>query len=197
MAWWSLQAALESTSIDEIVLVCGAHSIGAGVALANSAPRSKPLAVVRGGLRRQDSARAGVEACDPQTDIVAIHDAARPLVTPSLFDAVIATAASVGAAIAATEVIDTIKRVHEGRVVSTLPRDELICVQTPQAFRRALLIDAFAFADDQRSTVTDESALIEAAGGEVAIVPGLRENIKVTFPSDLETVEMLIRMRRE
>lgn len=193
MAWWSLQTAAQTASIDEIVLVCGAHSHAMADELVSTFPAGKPLALVLGGDRRQDSALAGIEATSAATTLVAIHDAARPLVSCKLLDAVVAAAGEHGAAIAATPVSDTIKRVAGGRVIETVPRDELVSVQTPQAFHKQSLLDAFALAERLGRSVTDEAALIELAGGQVVVVPGSSVNFKVTYPQDLLIAETLLR----
>jgi 2-C-methyl-D-erythritol 4-phosphate cytidylyltransferase len=127
---------------------------------------------------------------------VAIHDAARPLVTSALFDQVVAAAVADGAAIAAVPVSDTIKRVAGDRVTGTLARDELVSVQTPQAFRKQLLLDAFAFAGRTGASVTDEATLIEQIGGMVTVVAGSTSNIKVTYPEDLSIAEALLQRER-
>ena len=197
MAWWSLMAAAESASVDELVLVCGEHSHAAALAIAADFPADKPFAVVLGGARRQDSALAGINATSGLVDLVAIHDAARPLAPSALFDAVIGAARQHGAAIAAAPVSDTIKRVAHHAVVETIPRDDLVSVQTPQAFRKALLLDAFAGAARQRIDVTDEASLIEQIGGTVWIVPTIGSNMKVTYPGDLAIVEALMSRRAQ
>jgi 2-C-methyl-D-erythritol 4-phosphate cytidylyltransferase len=196
MAWWSLQAASAAASIDEIVLVCGAHSRDAATELIDGLATCKPVALVTGGARRQDSALAGIEATAKDTMVVAIHDAARPLVTSALFDAVVAAAIEHGAAIAAAPVSDTIKRVADGRVAETLPRADLVSVQTPQAFRKQLLLDAFDFARRNDISVTDEASLIEQMGGIVDVVRGSTSNIKVTYPDDLFVAEALMQRDR-
>jgi 2-C-methyl-D-erythritol 4-phosphate cytidylyltransferase len=196
MAWWSLQAALAATSIDEIVLVCGEHSFDTATALVDELVCSKPVSLVTGGVRRQDSAHAGIRATSRTTTVVAIHDAARPLVTSALFDEVVAAADADGAAIAAVHVSDTIKRVAGDRVTGTLARDELVTVQTPQAFRKQLLLDAFAFAGRTGASVTDEATLIEQIGGMVTVVAGSTSNIKVTYPEDLSIAEALLQRER-
>jgi 2-C-methyl-D-erythritol 4-phosphate cytidylyltransferase len=194
MAWWSLQAASEASSVDEIILVCAEHSLDAGTALILDLPTDKRVALVIGGARRQDSALAGIEATSTDTTIVAIHDAARPMVTAALFDEVI-TAASVGAAIAAIPISDTIKRIDDGRVLETVPREHLVSVQTPQAFDKALLLDAFRLAEASGSSVTDEASLIEQMGGTVQVVRGSASNLKVTYPEDLVIAEALLARR--
>jgi 2-C-methyl-D-erythritol 4-phosphate cytidylyltransferase len=197
MAGWSLQAAAAACSIDEIVLVCGEHSHAAATALLQRIRIAKSVRLVLGGARRQDSALAGIRAASGDVDVVAIHDAARPLVTSSLFDAAVAAASLYGAAIAAVPVSDTIKRVVGDLVVETIPRDSLVNVQTPQAFRKALLLDVFAEAEKVGRSATDEASLVEAAGGVVWVVPGFPENLKVTHPADIVLVEALLRARHE
>jgi 2-C-methyl-D-erythritol 4-phosphate cytidylyltransferase len=197
MAAWSIQAAAAAASIEEIILVCGEHSHAAANALIERSQLGKPIKLVLGGARRQDSALAGMRATSDDVDIIAIHDAARPLVTSTLFDAAVATAKSHGAAIVAIPVSDTIKRVTGGQVVETIPRDELMSVQTPQAFQKALLLDAFAIAERASFSVTDEASLVEREGGAVWVVPGLPENLKVTYAGDIVVVEALLRARFE
>ena len=197
MAWWSLTAASEAETIDEIVLVCGEHSQAAARALLDFFISTKPVTLAIGGARRQDSTLAGMAATSASVDLVAIHDAARPLVTPELFDRVIEAARENRAAIVAVPVSDTIKRVVNDVVLETVPRDELVSVQTPQAFSKALLLDAFASAAESGATVTDEASLIESLGSEVHVVPGRNDNIKVTYPSDLILIEALLRARAQ
>ena len=158
-----------------------------------SSVRTKPVTLTLGGIRRQDSALAGIAATSENVDLVAIHDAARPLVTGDLFDRVIEAAGKHRAAIVAVPVSDTIKRVVSDVVLETVPRDELVSVQTPQAFDKALLLEAFASAAETGATVTDEASLIESLGYEVHVVPGRNDNIKVTYPSDLILIEALLR----
>ena len=195
MAWWSLLAASSADSIDEIVLVCGQHSHQNAIELVGELDFDKRIVVVLGGIRRQDSARAGIDAVSPAVDIVAIHDAARPLVTSELFDAAVASARMFGAAVAAVPVSDTIKRVSHGCVIDTIPREDLVSVQTPQAFQTSLLRSAFAESDRTGQSVTDEASLIETIGASVHIIHGNPENMKVTYPADLALAEALLRAR--
>lgn len=195
MAWWSLAAASEAELVDEIVLVCGEHSEAAAHALIPLIAGDKPIVLTRGGARRQDSALAGIEATSPDVEVVAIHDAARPLVTADLFDRAIEAARAHRSAIVAVPVSDTIKRVVDNNVIETLPRDELVAVQTPQAFRKQLLLDAFAAAATSGRTVTDEASLVESLGLPVHVVPGRNDNMKVTYSTDLALVETLLKVR--
>lgn len=143
--------------------------------------------VVAGGARRRDSVAAGVQACARQW--VGIHDAARALVPGHLFADGLAAARPSGAAVPVLPVKDTIKRVQEGRVRETLPRAELMAVQTPQVFRRDLLMRALASTD---ADVTDEAALLERTGAAIATFPGAESNFKITTPFDFQFALRLV-----
>ena len=151
--------------------------------------------VVVGGATRAESVRAGLKEC-ADADIVVVHDAARPLATPALFAAVVAAVRhGADGAVPGLAITDTVKRVNvEGStttIAETLDRSALVTVQTPQAFRRAVLERAHATNDD----APDDAALVEAIGGHVVIVPGEGDNIKVTLPGDLVTVTSKTRAR--
>ena len=127
-----------------------------------------------------------------------IHDGARPLVTTAMIRACIEAAWRDGAAILAVPVTDTIKRVHDGRIVETPDRAALWAAQTPQAFQWTLLHDAFAWSDTRGAPpTTDEASLIEAYGQPVCVVRGDRTNIKITEPDDLIVARALLRARAE
>jgi len=151
------------------------------------APAGVRIAV--GGATRSASVRAGL-ACVPEgADVVVVHDAARPLASRRLFARVIAAVrAGADAAVPGLAVTDTLKRVSHGRVVETVRRDDLVAVQTPQAFRRAALEAAHAGG----GTGTDDAALVEAAGGTVVVVEGEPRNLKLTLVDDLELAQALI-----
>jgi 2-C-methyl-D-erythritol 4-phosphate cytidylyltransferase len=141
--------------------------------------------VVVGGPTRAASVRAGLEECGG-ADVIVVHDAARPLATPSLFALVVeAVLAGADGAVPGLPISDTVKRIRrEGNstvVDGTVARDELITVQTPQAFAHDVLIRAHASGDD----ATDDAALVEALGGRVVVVPGELDNVKITVPGDL------------
>jgi 2-C-methyl-D-erythritol 4-phosphate cytidylyltransferase len=138
--------------------------------------------VVTGGATRSESVRAGLAAVPGEADIVAVHDAARPLTRPALWAAVLdAVAAGADGAIPASPVIDTVKEVGPDGHLVTLDRSRLVAVQTPQAFRADLLRRAHRAGKD----ATDDAALVEAAGGHVVLVEGPPDNVKVTSPIDL------------
>ena len=145
-------------------------------------------AVVTGGDSRSASVRAGLAACG-DADVVVVHDAARPAARPDLFRRVVdALVDGVDGAIPGLPVTDTVKRVDArgADVVATISRDDLVTVQTPQAFRRVALEAAHAGASD----ATDDAGLVEAAGGRVVVVSGDPGNVKITAPADLERLRV-------
>jgi 2-C-methyl-D-erythritol 4-phosphate cytidylyltransferase/2-C-methyl-D-erythritol 2,4-cyclodiphosphate synthase len=149
----------------------------------------KPIHVVAGGLRRQDSVGRAFAVAADRADVIAIHDAARPLISEAVIRRTLEAAAESGAAIAAVRARDTIKRGDQsGTIVETLRRDDIYLAQTPQAFRTPVLRDALRLADD----ATDEAALAERAGHRVRLVEGDPRNLKITTPEDLAMAERLI-----
>ena len=144
--------------------------------------------VVPGGVSRSASVRCGLAAVPDEADVIVVHDAARPLATAALFEAVVAVATDHGAAICAVPVSDTIKRVDGGVVIDTLDRDELVAVQTPQAFDAALLRRAHASGTE----ATDDATLVELLGASVSVVPGDAHNVKITTPADLRAAEQFL-----
>ncbi len=138
---------------------------------------------VAGGATRSDSVRAGLAAVPADATIICVHDAARPFATPALFRSVIAAVeAGADGAIPGIAVTDTIKVVADGVVMSTPERSSLVAVQTPQAFRAAILRRAH----DDAAASTDDAALVERLGGHVVVVAGDPRNRKITHPNDLE-----------
>jgi len=160
-------------------------------------PLAARVVLVRGGTERQDSVRAGLGAIpESDADIVLVHDAARPLVTRDLIDAVIEAAGSGGAAVPATVPSATVKRVAENGVVEeTVPRDRLRLAQTPQGFLAPFLREAYALAARDGFLGTDDAALVERAGRSVRVVEGSQENIKITTPLDLLLAEAILEER--
>ncbi len=172
--------AAAGASCDEVVLVLPADRDWDG------APVAKWVA---GGATRSESVRAGLAALDADPEIVVVHDAARALAAPELFELVIDTVrAGADGAVPAVAIPDTVKRVDGDRVVETVDRDGLVVVQTPQAFRA----DRLRAAHDTGVDATDDAALVEAAGGTVVVVAGDPRNVKVTTVADLSVVEALL-----
>jgi 2-C-methyl-D-erythritol 4-phosphate cytidylyltransferase len=193
---WAARAFEAARSVDAMVAVVPAGDLEAARALL--APLRKLLAVVPGGERRQDSVLEGLkQAPDGFDGVVLVHDAARPLVEPSLIDAVADAAGRMGAAVPVAPVVDTLKRLEAGRVVATLDRDGLGAAQTPQGFRLALLVRGYEQAFRERLTLTDEAMAVERLGHAIAALPGSARNRKLTTPEDLAWAESLLRAEAE
>jgi 2-C-methyl-D-erythritol 4-phosphate cytidylyltransferase len=156
-------------------------------------PRARLVDVVGGGQTRQDSVRRGLETLPEAFDVVVCHDVARPLASTALFEAVLDGLAGVEGAVPSVPLADTVKRVEDGMVAETLPRDALVLVQTPQAFSREALAAAHRAADADGFAGTDDAALLERAGFRVAVVPGDPVNIKITRSEDLRVASALAR----
>jgi len=158
---------------------------------------AKRVQLLEGGENRQQSvANALAKVQADGEDIVLVHDAVRPFVDAEIIRSVIEAAQKHGAAIAGVPAVDTVKQVErtaEGAIVtSTIPRERVVQVQTPQGFRFALLQKAFEEAQADGFTGTDEASLVERAGHEVAVVMGSARNIKITTPADLELAEFYL-----
>ena len=203
----SVAAFLSHPIVDEVIVALPADLVAAPPSYLQRT--AKPLTVVAGGARRQDSVGNAFRAASPEADIVVIHDAARPFVSADLIGRTVAAAAESGAALAALQARDTVKLASplEGppqggphgqtdvgsafrrTVDRTLDRETIYLAQTPQAFRRAVLEAALASHDD----ATDEAALAERAGFPVRLVDGDARNIKITTPEDLTIAEAVSR----
>jgi 2-C-methyl-D-erythritol 4-phosphate cytidylyltransferase len=200
MVEWSIAAFRAAPSVRSIVVACPPghiHDLAGG-----------DVGTVDGGGTRAQSVANALEAVG--TELVAIHDAARPLVTAKLIEEVVTTLAAnpeAAAAIAATLVTDTVKQVVTGTtrgfpmsdvenprlvVETTLDRRRLWGAQTPQVFRSVALREALAADPERVAAATDEAMIVEAAGGRVLIHPSSRENLKVTTPLDLKLAELLL-----
>ncbi|HET9725002.1 MAG TPA: 2-C-methyl-D-erythritol 4-phosphate cytidylyltransferase [Actinomycetota bacterium] len=149
-------------------------------------------AVVTGGPTRHASVRAALAVIPPEVEVILCHDAARALASPELFAAVIEGLARWDGVVPVVPVPDTVKRVREGAVVATEPREDLALVQTPQAFRAAALRDAHARSEDAEVEFTDDAAALEWAGYRVGTVPGEPHAFKITTAEDLSRAERLL-----
>src|SRR5262245_53012980 len=186
----TVDALLQGYAFDEVVVALPSE-------LAVNPPSYlDSVIVVEGGERRQDSVANAFRAVAPSSQIIVIHDAARPLVSNALIERTIDAASKHGAAIAALQARDTVKRADGSRIIrGTIPREEIFLAQTPQAFRVGVLRDALAIAS-QATDATDEATLAEAAGHHVHLVEGDPCNLKITTPEDLEMAERLIGTKR-
>jgi 2-C-methyl-D-erythritol 4-phosphate cytidylyltransferase len=150
--------------------------------------------VVEGGATRAESVANALAQLKPEAEFVAVHDAARPCLNPTLIDQLFARAAACGSAVPAVPVADTVKRADAKCLVTeTVPRDGLWLAQTPQVFRRDWLLDAYARRAQLGPAVTDDAQLVAAAGHPVQVVPGSPTNIKITTPADLRLAEAIIK----
>jgi 2-C-methyl-D-erythritol 4-phosphate cytidylyltransferase len=152
--------------------------------------------IVVGGEDRQASVYAGLLRTRAEADLILVHDGARPFITPVVIQAVVDAAAEAGAAVVAVPVTETIKRASsDGWVVETPERGRLWAAQTPQVFRAAWLRQAHIRALQDGFRSTDDSALVERLGHPVRLVPGSRENLKITRPEDLALADQILRVR--
>jgi 2-C-methyl-D-erythritol 4-phosphate cytidylyltransferase len=148
--------------------------------------RPFPVEVLAGGAERQDSVHNGLKHLPADCEWVVIHDGVRPFASPSLFERTWSAALETGAAIAAIPSTDTVKRVNYGRVAETLERETIWLVQTPQIFRKDLLMRAYDTALENGWNGTDDASFVERLSLPVAVAMGERTNVKVTTPEDLE-----------
>ena len=192
---WTLLAFEQTPAIYSIVVVSPVGREEEYRQIAREAGITKLSAVVAGGTHRHDSVRQGLKALSPSIGLVAIHDAARPLVTPGLVMQCLHAALSTGASAAACPVTDTLHRVDQELCAErTVDRTGLWAMQTPQVFRAAPLAQLLGDMTDGRPT--DEVSLVLAAGWRVPFVESLQPNLKVTWPSDHEMAEAVIRFRQ-
>lgn len=153
--------------------------------------------VIVGGKERIHSVQAGLREADPEAELIAIHDGARPLVTQQVIEEAVAAAAQSGAAAPAVPVIDTIKRWEDGLSVETIDRSCLRAVQTPQVFEAGLIRAATQKALEDGELLTDDCGAVERLGKKVTLTEGSRENIKITTPLDLVLGEAILQARGE
>jgi 2-C-methyl-D-erythritol 4-phosphate cytidylyltransferase len=182
---WSLEALSAAPSVADVVIAVPPDVVGVSGS-------------VTGGDSRSESVRNALAAAPAEEDVVLVHDAARPLVTPELVEACIAGLEGFDAVVAAAPVTDTIKHAPGPDLVvdRTLDRAALWAVQTPQVFRRDWLERALAQPAQTLAAATDDAGLVEGLGGRVGIVPAPRENLKVTTPLDLRVAELLLGQAR-
>lgn len=189
---YSLAAFEQCAAVDEIILVRQPDCAGQAAQIGRQF--KKVAACVDGGIERQNSVWNGLQKATG--DFVAVHDGARPLVTPALIEATIQSARQHGTGIAATKVVDTIKEANADRtVLRTVDRTKLWAVQTPQTVRADLLRQAYRQVLDKNIIVTDEAAAVELLGQPVHLVETPFLNLKVTTPENLPVVAALLRAR--
>lgn len=190
----SVRALAASDCIDSLVLVTRAELMETLRTLC--AEVSKPVTVVPGGASRPESVLAGLAALPEGTELAAIHDGARPLVTQSVIAEAVEAAGRCGAAAPAVPVHDTIKQAENGLVRATPERKTLFAVQTPQVFDVKLLKTVLRAAMERGIALTDDCSAVEAAGKPVVLTQGCEENLKITTPVDLTLAEAILKRRK-
>ena len=191
-------AAFEAAErVAEIVLVGREDRLDELRALVRQNSFAKTKQVIAGGLHRQDSVRAGLDALRKNCTHVAVHDAARPLVMSAQIARVYEAAKLHGAASLAAPVADTLKRADEdGLVCESLTRERVFAMQTPQIFARDLLVAAYDSIAAAKLAITDEVSALQHLGCKVLLVPAHEPNFKITFPTDLALAELVLARRR-
>ena len=193
----TLYAFQDCPVIDEIVVVAREDLVVDVGRLCREFNLDKVRKVIVGGQERIHSVQAGLREVDPEADLIAIHDGARPLVPQEIIRDTVARAALTGAAAPAIPLTDTVKRTEDGLVVETVDRSSLWAVQTPQVFEAGLIKGAIQKAMEDGELLTDDCGAVERLGMKVTLTSGSRENIKITTPLDLVLGEAVLRARVE
>lgn len=199
---WALRALDAAEEIDLIVVVCPSERTAAFRSQAvEPADLSTPVEFAASGSTRQASVASGLAALPASVEVVAIHDGARPLLTPaivsSLLAAVLDPSGVAAGAVVGHPSYDTLKVVEAGTITQTPDRERYWAVQTPQVFVRSALEEAHTRAVRNGFVGTDDASVVEYAGGKVRVLEGPRDNIKVTVAEDLAFVEAVLRRRQE
>jgi 2-C-methyl-D-erythritol 4-phosphate cytidylyltransferase len=194
----AIDAFEQTPSVNEIVLIARKDQLPAHEKLVHAQKFSKVRKIIFGGERRQDSVRAGLQAVSDETEFVAVHDAARPLVRPKQIEEVFAACRQHGAAALAEPVKDTLKRVTEdGFIGDSVARERIYALQTPQIFSRVVLMKAYDAIFAHNVSVTDETSAVERLGHKVAIVSNDDFNFKITYAADLALAQFVLKRRQQ
>ncbi len=194
---WSAAAFNDCPSIDAMVLVCAASARHELEKIARDAAPSKLKHVVVGGPYRHLSVAEGLGCVPAEAAMIAVHDAARPLVGQAMIERCLESARNTGASACARRVNDTLKRINdEGFIIESVDRTNLWAVETPQIFRAELLRRAYEEVIATGGHVPDETSAVQAAGAPVALVDTPEWNGKITYPDDLELARLVLRGRR-
>jgi len=192
----SISAFEQCKLVDEIVIVCREERIKSIEKLVKNEEFSKVSSVVAGGVERQFSVWNGLQAVNANAAYVAIHDGARPLVTPTLIKRCIELAQEKGAASCSAPIPDTVKRAStEQEVTDSVERSGLWAMQTPQVFNSGLILQAYASLMAKNEQVTDEVSAVQKMGKKIALLRNDDWNLKITFPRDLEVAEHILAIR--
>lgn len=195
--WWTLRAVADAEQIHELILVTRHDMVAALRELVEVSPfNDRVTHIVPGGRERQDSVFEGLRRIDKRSDYVLIHDGARPIVTTEMIENTLAAALQYGAAASASPLSDTIKAATvDGVALETLDRSRLWAIQTPQIFRRDLIVKAHETGRSHGYEATDDAALVERLGHPVRLVASKEHNTKITTTEDFPIAEALLRSR--
>ena len=187
----TLKLFLQSDYIDEIIVAVPSANVDSTHRDVLSMSAGKPVKVVAGGTRRQDSVKNGIDVSDSDSTLVCIHDAARPFVTEDLIQRSISACEFADGAVVGIPSKDTVKFSENGLVKETLDREKIWLAQTPQCFHKNKLLQALYYAETENLTGTDESALMEAMGFSIKLVEGDSNNFKITIKDDWIRAEIV------
>jgi 2-C-methyl-D-erythritol 4-phosphate cytidylyltransferase len=192
----SLNAFARTESVNEIIVVAQEDRHRDIEQIVRDENLNNVRAIVRGGEHRHDSVRAGLETVSGDAEYIAVHDAARPLVTPQQIEHVFEKCRYFGAASLAEPIRDTVKRADvDLRVAQSVDRHELYAMQTPQIFERKILEQAYQVVSEKMLLVTDEVSAVELIGRKAALVVHDEFNFKITYPRDLSLAGFILRQR--
>ena len=192
---YSLLAFEKCPDVDEVILVVRKERVEAARCAVQMFGCKKVIKIVAGGNQRQQSVANGLDEISEEAEVVAVHDGARPCVTLDLISETIKSARQYGSGVAAVKITDTVKEVEKGMIISqTIDRTKLWRVQTPQAFKVALLRKAFEMVRKKKVKITDEAAAVELICDNVRLVQSSSSNIKITSPDDLVLAAALMRL---
>jgi 2-C-methyl-D-erythritol 4-phosphate cytidylyltransferase len=200
---FTLRRLAACSAISEFFIAARSEDVAALQEKVDRAGLGRPARVVPGGGTRQQSVGNALAQVETSAEIVAVHDAVRPFVTPAQVDRLIAEARVRGAAILGIPAIDTVKEVKRASlpqdvavISATIPRERVVLAQTPQVFRYGLLREAFKKAQEDDFTGSDEAAIVERFGHEVFVVLGSERNLKITRPADMDLARFYLQQER-
>ena len=193
---YSIEQFLKSCA-DELIIVASESNIDVIKELVKNIESKKPIKVIIGGKVRNESAANAFNAMNENSDIISVHDGARPLITYELCDKVTESAIENSGAIAAVWVKDTVKKVENGIIAATPERKNLMLAQTPQAFTRAVYKKAIDYVTEHNAEITDDASAAEMSGCQVMVVEGDYRNIKLTTPDDFLIAEVFLDKKDE
>jgi 2-C-methyl-D-erythritol 4-phosphate cytidylyltransferase len=193
----TLRKFVASEAIDDIILALRPEDMERARADVDREHFPRSVQLVAGGATRQETVGRALAEAPPGTEIVVVHDAVRPFIELEMIRRVVEAARKEGAAILGIPSVDTVKQIERLIILGTLPRERIVLAQTPQAFRYALIREAFDRATADGFNGTDESSLVERLGYNVTVLLGSDRNIKITKPSDLPLARLYIAQERE